>query len=318
MRVPAAEGAALPAARAAPVAQPSHWLRLTYRLAEALPWPWGEELMGALWMGWGTVMHPRRIRSARGWAAAQPRGRGPGAATRLALSLLRHEGRKLAVGALVGVQTLEAIRERTVVEGMDHLAAVEPTVPTILLGFHVGLPQGWLALRARGRDVVFVGRRTWPRKAHVVGSRSGLSIPRTGGATARLSVLATARRLLLDGRTLWMSADGAGDELFQIPLPGGPLTIRAGWFALRRHTGAVTLPILTRRARRRRVVVLSPPLPPPMADVEADLATCRAALTALVQDFVRSYPEQCTKLALREGRRPGAPPESWQADRAGE
>src|SRR5262249_55760618 len=152
-------------------------------------------------------------------------------------------GRKLTAGALVGVRSLDTIRAGTIVEGVEHLAAIAPKTPTILLGFHLGPPQGWLALRARGRDVVFVGypdaARTWPRKTEVVGSPPGLALPGAGGAAAHLSVLAVARRSLLDGRTLWIAADGPwGEEAFRIPLPGGALAIRAGWFALRRHTGA--------------------------------------------------------------------------------
>jgi lauroyl/myristoyl acyltransferase len=80
--------------------------------------------------------------------------------------------------------------------------------------------------------------------------------------------------------------------------------IRSGWLALRRHTGAVIVPLLARRRGRTRIITLYPPLPPLEADPERDRAVCREVITALLQEYVRRFPEQCPCLAFWRNGRP--------------
>jgi lauroyl/myristoyl acyltransferase len=94
-----------------------------------------------------------------------------------------------------------------------------------------------------------------------------------------------------------VTADGEfGDVAFVVPVAGEQLVIRAGWWVLRRQTGAPVLPVLTRWSGSRVVVTVCPPLPPPVADPTADLLACRNALEPILQDYARRFPDQCLAL----------------------
>ena len=88
-------------------------------------------------------------------------------------------------------------------------------------------------------------------------------------------------------------------------VPGGHVAIGAGWWVLRRLTGAETIPMLTHREGSRMVVTLQPPLPPPVADPVEDARRCRQALAPLIEGHVRRYPEQCVTLAFDSGSAAG-------------
>jgi hypothetical protein len=101
------------------------------------------------------------------------------------------------------------------------------------------------------------------------------------------------------GALVYVMADGPfGREAFRIDLQGGPLVVRVGWLALRRATGVPTLPVLTHREGNQRVIVIHPPLPDPDGDAVRDAAACRAALTPLVDAYVRRFPTQCRWVAI--------------------
>jgi lauroyl/myristoyl acyltransferase len=261
-----------------------------------LPWPWGEDIMAALGVA-QAVLRPARFRQALRWAAAQPGRRDP---HRLAVSLLAHHGRFIAQDAHVGIRTADQLRAKLVAEGLEHLRQRPPGRGLILLGFHLGPVGTPRALRVLGYRVnaAISGRRH--RTALPMTPGGGETIPlygpsRQGDARA----LRRAVELLRAGEIVYITADGrVGTESFQIPLPGGPLVVRAGWLALRRLTGAATHPVLMHIEGPRRVITIHPALPPPAPVPDDDVAGCRAALTVLIEEYVRRFPEQCRSLAL--------------------
>jgi len=265
-----------------------------------LPWPWGEEMMALL----GVVQafaRVSRLRRALRWAEAQP---GAGGRWGLALSLLSHHGRFIAMEALVGIRDPESLRRHLIVEGEEYLIRAAERGGTLLLGFHLGPPPISLALRVIGHQVTLAGelehsgrrpRTAWPPflSPHEFLPISGIK------RESRMAGLYRARRLLLDGGTLFITADGPfGSEAFRVPLPGGAMVIRSGWLALRRHTRAPTLPVLTYLDGRKRVVTIHPPLPPAEGDLLEDLGRCRNVLSPLLEEYVRRFPEQCRSLAF--------------------
>ena len=108
-----------------------------------------------------------------------------------------------------------------------------------------------------------------------------------------------ARAILREGGHVFVNADGDGERGFTIELPGRPIVLRHGWLGLRDATGAPVLPVLSHFEERRHVVTLHPPLP-----VDAD--AWRRSLGALLEDYVRRFPEQCYSLAFPISR-PAAP-----------
>jgi lauroyl/myristoyl acyltransferase len=123
-----------------------------------------------------------------------------------------------------------------------------------------------------------------------------------------------ARRILLDGGNVFISADGAhGQIAFTVPLAGGPVAIREGWRVLRRATGATVLPVLSHMEGRRQITTVHPPLPPLAADPLLDLDACRDALGHLLGDYVRRFPDQCYSLAFSPSATEPAPEPSAHA-----
>src|SRR5262249_15621064 len=155
----------------------------------------------------------------------------------------------------------------------------------ILLGFHLGPPKTWLALRSLGYPVRVAarleGRTGDARWAAAFAAEEAMTV---GAAAAgdRANRLLRIRNLLRKGPLLHRSADGPlGRDAFHIDLPGGSLVVRGGWLALRRALDVTTIPVLTHREARRRVIVVHPPLPPYQGDARRDAEACREALTPL-------------------------------------
>jgi lauroyl/myristoyl acyltransferase len=267
------------------------------RLLRLLPRRLGEGILAAVAVADGLI-HPARFRQARVWAAAQPEtGRPP---WRLALALLANHGRFCGEEAFVGVSSTEAVRRDVVLEGADHLRAAG--AGAILLGFHLGPPRPWFRLRTLGYPVRLAGRLEAsvhdPRWAEALAARDAVRLP-DGTPRDRLAGLYQIRDLLRSGALVYLTADGPfGREAFRLDLPGAPLIVRTGWFALRRQTGVPILPVFAHRDGKGHVIVVHPPLPPPDRDPARDLAACRAILAPLVAAYVRRFPAQCRYLAL--------------------
>lgn len=245
------------------------------------------------------LVRRRRFTRAYAWAGAQGyRGWGR---TRLALALLANHGRYVAQEAMVGIDSLDAIRQGSVVRGAEHLSAAAAGGGALLVGLHVGPPRAWLTLRAHGVPVSFAIRETAGRGARWdAWRREEVVVPLPYGAPeARVQGLYTLRRLLAGGRFVFLAADGPfGGELFRLDLPGYTPVIKTGWFTLRRQLRLRTLPVLAHEEGTQRIVTVYPPLPAPTGDEAADRTACRDVLTTLLRDYVRQHPAQCRYLAF--------------------
>jgi len=114
------------------------------------------------------------------------------------------------------------------VRGEQHLAAAGSGV--ILPGFHLGPSGSYLALRVLGHRLTWFGGRGasggWSREIQDrYQSRSGdLFISET--EPWRVPLLYRARQILLEGGTIFISADGIGREALSVPLPSAPPSSR--------------------------------------------------------------------------------------------
>ncbi len=262
---------------------------------DRLPWPIGEDLLAHMFTA-VSLASPRRRASVRAWAARQGGAASP---ARLARAACAFRGRWVARSALLGVRTPEALLRHVRIRGDEHLAATGGGA--ILLGVHLGPPNTDIALRIAGHRLAWVGsRRTsaaWSRPpwSALLDPKDSLFRP----AEERFwpGVLYRARRLLLDGGTVFMMADSwQGRELFRIALPGGDITIRGGWLSLHRHAGVPVWPVLTHLDGRTQVITIHSPLPKAEHDEGSDGGPWRAALDALVREHAARFPEQCPAL----------------------
>jgi lauroyl/myristoyl acyltransferase len=289
--------------------RPRSYSRSVWALAlalDALPWPLGEDLLALGFVARGFV-RPARLREALAFAGAWSE---PGAPRRrLARSLCAYHGRFVARSALVGMRDPDTVLRHVTVRGQEHLTAAGPGV--ILLGFHLGPAQSYLALRALGHDLTWVGGRGasagWARaiQARFQDDRGDLHL--SGAEYVWERRLYRARQLLLEGKTVFVSADGGDAGTLSVPMPGGAaVTLGVGWLLLRRTTKAAVLPVLSHLEGRMQVVTVHPPLPQPLPDPSEDAETVLAALAPILEVHVRRFAEQCYSLAF--GLPPDEPP----------
>jgi lauroyl/myristoyl acyltransferase len=279
-------------------ARPPHYPRALWALLlglDLLPWPYGEDILRRLFVI-KAIWQIRVLRRALRWSSCQP-----GQPRRLALALCAFRGLTVARSTLLGIRRPEDLRRLVSVKGQEHLGKAAGR-PTILLGFHLGPPCADQALRMAGHALTRLGggrlSRAWLGQSWAPYRDAGQILLPVDDPGAWPRALHEARRTLLDGGTLFIHGDGHGRAAFSIPLPGGPLLIRSGWLALRRHTGATVLPVLTHLEGRRQVITVHPPLPPRDPDPQRDLEACRAVLSRLLLEYLRRFPEQCWSLAF--------------------
>ncbi len=272
---------------------------------DALPWPLGEELLASGFVARAFV-RPARFREALAFASSWSR---PGRSRRrLARSLCAYHGRFVARSALVGMRDPETLLRHISARGAEHLAAAGPGV--ILLGFHLGPAQSYLALRALGHDLTWVGGRGasagWARaiQARFQDDRGDLYL--SGAEYVWERRLYRARQLLLEGKTIFVSADGGDAGTLSVPMAGGGVGLGVGWLFLRRSTKAAVLPVLSHLEGRTQVVTIHPPLRQPLPDPAEDTDAVLAALALTLEAHVRRFPEQCYSLAF--GLPPDEPP----------
>ena len=264
---------------------------------DALPWPWGEEVLARCFVVRAFVRR-NRFRQALAWARAQLEP--SQAPRRLARSLCAYHGRFVARSALVGMRDPDTVRRHVTVRGEEHLATAGPGA--ILLGFHLGPAQSYLVLRALGHRLIWVGGRGassgWSPaiRERYQRDQGDLLFPDAPYAWERR--LYEARHILNAGRSVFICADGVGAVAFSVPLPGGPAAIGTGWLLLRQSTKAPVLPVLSHLEGRTQVVTIFPPLPPRLADPALDREACRRAIADVMGDYVRRFPEQCYSLAF--------------------
>jgi lauroyl/myristoyl acyltransferase len=275
-------------------ARPPQYSPLVWALMlalDVLPWPWGERFLAGVFVA-KSFVQVSQLRGALRWASA--RSAGHRARWRLALATSAHHGRAVARSAIVGLRDPATLRPSLVLRGEEHLRSASGGV--ILLGFHLGMPNSDVALRQMGHRVRWMGGRRilglWTRPAWQPYLDQNEDLVIVEGPGAQGGVLRRACRALLDGETLYVTADGGrGREAFRVPLPGAPMVVRAGWLTLREHTGATVLPVLAHREGSSHIVTIHPPLP-------ADLVASAETLGRLLEEYTRRFPEQCYRLAF--------------------
>jgi lauroyl/myristoyl acyltransferase len=254
-------------------------------------------------------VEPRRLRGALAWAEAQ--GRTGLAKWTLALTLMSNRGYFMAARTIGAFMEPDQVRRLVRVEGREHLEA--SAQGTILLSFHLGPMMTTWTLMAYGYAFAGTGSGHTAglpyRLAAWAGTRTPTYVhwPGTGEA-ARAIGLYRIRRVLLAGHAVKMAGDGMGVEIFPIRVPGGAVSIKSGWWTLRRLTGARVIPILERREGSRFVLVACPPLPAPVVDEAEDLRICHEALAHLIEEQVRRFPEQCDRSVCVPGDTEGGQP----------
>jgi lauroyl/myristoyl acyltransferase len=250
-------------------------------LLDRLPWPWGENVLAAIYLA-KSLVRGGRFRRALEWASKQTEGRS--ARWRLAARLCSCYGRFVARLMLVGFRDPDHLRAQVILRGEEHLQAAAGR-GAILLGFHLGPPGAAIALRVRGH------RLTWAR---------GWGDSQGGLRPAWRRFHEEGEMLSLDGGLVYITGDGGkGREAFKVPVPARPIVIRSGWLALVRHTGAITLPVLTHLEGHNQVVTIHPALPAVGKDPTKGLDACRAALGQILERYVREHPDQCYSLVFR-------------------
>ena len=237
-----------------------------------------------------------RFRAAAEWAGAQ--GAEGWRRRRLAAQMLINHGRFVAGEALLGVGDISELALNVRVDGRQHLDGHRGV---LLLGFHLGPPKIWLALRALGLPVIFAGNlaalRHDARWQHAMAA--GAAIDLSGSIEARTAALYRIQKEVRGGALCYLTADGPfGREAFSIDLPGRAMVVRSGWLALRRTTGAPVIPVLSYEAAGRRHIAFHPALPPLDVDPERDANACATALRPVITDYVRRFPAQCRWLAF--------------------
>lgn len=271
---------------------PSPAIRALMPVLMRLPASVASTLLAGLAVADGAV---RRHRWGRAVQWAQSRGDGALGARVRAARLLANHGRFIALEAMLGTRTLEALRASTEVVGAERLSG-----GGIALGWHLGPPRTWLTLRAHGVPVVATTRRT-PRDGSALASwtaeGSVVYVP-LGDAEGRVNGLYRLRKVLATGGLVYMQADGpSGTELVRLDVPGRPI-VRNGWFRLRRALSCPVYPVLAERRGNRTRIVVHAALPSPLVDEGADREACGAVLSALVGQYVDVHPDQCRYLAF--------------------
>ena len=267
-------------------------MRALMPLLSRVPLSVASTLLAGLAIGDGAL---RRRRYARAVDWATTRGdRGVRAHVR-ALRVLATHGHFLALEAMLGTRTLEALRASTDVVGRERLSA-----GGIALGWHLGPPRTWLTLRAHGVPVVATTRRMpveGTALAAWIADGSVVHVP-LGEAAGRVDGLYRLRKVLAASGLVYLQADGpSGTELCRLDVPGGPI-VRTGWFRLRRMLACPVYPVLAERRGGRTTLVVHPALPAVVDDEAADLEACRRSLSQLVGQFVAEHPDQCRYLAF--------------------
>ncbi len=284
----------------------SSYLWATVIVLDRLPRPVGEELLAGIYF-LKSLGPSRHLRKALNWSRTRTGSRF--ARWRLAVRLCTYYGRFVGRLMLVGFRDPEHLSKQVVVKGEEHLKAAGGK-GMILLGFHLGPPGAAIALRSLGHRLTWARgwgdsqgglREAW-RQFHADSEILSLSQDQS----ALGAVLYEARKVLLEGGSIYITADGGrGRESFRIPVAPVPIVVRSGWYALARFTGAPVLPVLTYLDGHRQVVSVHEPLPPIGKDAAAGLEQCRVALTDLIEPYVRQHPEQCYSLVFRrQAQRP--------------
>ena len=276
-----------------PRSRPPASIRAVLYALDYLPWPMGEEACALLFL-LRDGLTPSRVRLAWRWCAVHPV---PGESrVRSVINLFRFRGRFRATHALLGVRSPAALGERVRVEGQDRLPR---SGGAILLGSHIGPPAVGEALIVAGCPVRQVAgarhSRTWSSEAWAEIRSASETFPLSEVSSALGGVLYRARRHVMNGERVYMTADGGrGRSAFQLCVPGAPAaSIKAGWMALRRECGVPVFPVTSHLEGRIQVIEVHPALPERDADRQRDEVQCREAIERVWTAFADAYPAQC-------------------------
>lgn len=282
------------------------------RVLRRLPFVVSDGVLIALSVG-QAVLDPGRFRRAYAWASGG--GAGPRSRWAVVLGMYVHRGRALAGSSVTALLDPGRARERLEVRGLERLEDAHRRGGVILLGFHVGMIGIQHRLALLGYNVTTIGggsRFPWPSPPalwQTLRDRAQMHTWTDAAPGSRADALYRLRQAAMSGGIVMiMGSAGRGRVLFDLPLPGRPLAVRAGWFALRRLTGLTTLPVLGHRENGRWVVTIHPALPAPDADERRDREACREVLGRILEDFVVRFPEQCVFLGMHSDERPPSAP----------
>jgi hypothetical protein len=281
------------------------------RTARQLPSGVGVGLVVAAAIG-QALLDPRRLSRAIRWVSAHRVGVRARAAA--FVGLLVNRGRSLAWATGIGETDRGASREAVTIEGRARLDEAAARGGVLVVTFHLGPGSTARALRECGYSVVVggAGYRFVAPNASIAWETlpPAIRVP-WRDTDSRATGLYELARALRRGSVVVLPADAldGGRVEFSLALCGRVLDVHSGWFTLRRLTNAPTFLVLHawRKRNRGRVVMVHPPLPAPVADVERDRAACHAYLFDALRHFVVAHPEQCVSLALlaRAAERPG-------------
>jgi lauroyl/myristoyl acyltransferase len=280
------------------------------RVLRRLPFPLSQGILIGLSLG-QAVLDPGRLRRAYAWASGF--GATGGRRWAIVLGQLVHRARALAESPVTAILAPERVRERLEVRGLDRLEEACRRGGVVLLGFHVGLVGIHHRLALLGYRVSAMGedRFRWsspPAAWRVFRDRTRVHLWTQAAPGSRADALYRLHHAAASGGIVMiMGSAGAGRVLFDLPLPGRPLAVRAGWFALRRVTGLPTFPVLGHWEGGRWVVTIHPALPAPDPDEDRDRDACRTALAPILREYVTRFPEQCVFLAMHGDKRSPAP-----------
>jgi KDO2-lipid IV(A) lauroyltransferase len=228
---------------------------------------------------------------------------------RILRSCFANLGRLLGEFSHFGHATPESLSSIFEVEGLEHLEAAEARGKgVILFTGHVG---AWeltsFALSALGHKVDFLARRIDNPLVEGLVEKTrtrfgNRSIDKRAAARPMLRTLNSGGRLglLIDLNT--HPHEGVFVDFFGIP---ALTTSSLATLALR--TGAAVLPIFAPwdEARGRFLLKIEPPVSiHPTGEQEEDVRALTAAVTAVVERYVRQYPEQWLWIHKRWNTRP--------------
>jgi KDO2-lipid IV(A) lauroyltransferase len=226
-------------------------------------------------------------------------------------------GRLLGEFSQLSRITPEQLRDIVEVEGLEHYRAASAAGRGVI--FFTGHLGAWelscFAMSALGYPMSFLARRIDNERVDQMVEKI-----RTRFGNRLINKRAAARPILQTLRAggtvgLLVDLNTQPHEGVFVDFFGRPASTTAGLARLARHSGAPVLPgfIPWEADRRRFVLHLHPPLAASWTDDESDdIRRFTARFTAVVEDYVRRYPDQWLWIHKRWHTRPPGEPDIYR------